>query len=197
MNATTIQIENRGISNGLLGMAFVVATEVMLFAGFISAYLVNRSVALVWPPFGQPRLPVEVTAVNTLFLLASGMLLYRFYTRYESGEINASSSRPLFSLALAMLLGGLFVLVQGYEWVKLVGYGLTTTSSIYGAFFYVIIGIHGAHVLVGLILLSYLFFYLRKHPFTPAARQKVPVFSLYWYFVVGIWPVLYFLVYLM
>ena len=177
----------------MLGMAFLVATEIMLFAGFISAYIVNRSVAVLWPPFGQPRLPVEVTAVNTLVLLASGILLFYFNRQYDREE----TGKPLRLLSLAMLLGGLFVAVQGYEWVKMVGYGLTTTSSIYGAFFYVIIGIHGVHVLVGLVLLIYLYRYLKKHPFTPAARRKVPVMSMYWFFVVGIWPALYYLVYLM
>ncbi len=197
MNVSTLQPQERGISNGLLGMAFLVATEIMLFAGFISAYIVNRSVAMVWPPIGQPRLPVEITAFNTLFLLASGVILFIFYTKYENGKINSSSTKPLLLLIIVMVLGGLFVFIQGYEWIKLVGYGLTTTSSIYGAFFYIIIGVHGVHVLVGLTLLIYLFNYLKKHPFSDDAKQKIPIYSLYWYFVVGVWPVLYYLVYLM
>jgi cytochrome c oxidase subunit III len=197
MTTVTIHPQVRGISNGLLGMAFLVATEVMLFAGFISAYIVNRSVAILWPPYGQPRLPIEVTAFNTIFLLASAITLFIFYTKYTQGKIDHSSSRPLVLLIITMVLGCTFVVVQGYEWVKLIGYGLTTTSSIYGAFFYLIIGVHGVHVLVGLILLLNLYYYLRKDPFTPTAFQRIPVFSLYWYFVVGVWPVLYYLVYLM
>lgn len=197
MTVATLKIQEPGISNGLLGMAFLVATEVMLFAGFISAYIVNRSVAMAWPPYGQPRLPVEVTAFNTLFLLASAITLYIFYTKYSQGKITGSSSRPLLLLVITMALGCTFVIIQGYEWVKLIGYGLTTTSSIYGAFFYLIIGVHGVHVLVGLILLLNLYRHLRKHPFSDSAVQKVPVFSLYWYFVVGVWPVLYYLIYLM
>jgi cytochrome c oxidase subunit III len=197
MTAATLKVQERGISNGLLGMAFLVATEIMLFAGFISAYIVNRSVAILWPPYGQPRLPVEVTAFNTVFLLASAITLFTFYTKYTQGKINSSSSRPLILLIITMVLGGTFVIIQGYEWVKLIGYGLTTTSSIYGAFFYLIIGVHGVHVLVGLILLLNLYNYLRKDPFSHSSNQKIPVFSLYWYFVVGVWPVLYYLVYLM
>ncbi len=184
------------ISNGLLGMVFLVATEIMLFAGFISAYIVNRSVAMEWPPAGQPRLPVEVTAFNSLFLIASAFVLYMFYTRYSKGS-SSSTSKPLILLVSTMILGVIFIVIQGYEWVKLIGYGLTTVSSIYGAFFYTIIGVHAVHVIVGLIMLTHVYLYLRKHPYTDISIRKVPIYSLYWYFVVGVWPILYYLVYLM
>src|SRR5436309_10904917 len=64
--------------NARLGMALFVFTEVMLFMGFISAFVIVQSGAPVgsWPPPGQPRLPIERTALNTLALFASGMALF-------------------------------------------------------------------------------------------------------------------------
>ena len=58
--------------NARLGMALFVFTEVMLFTGFISAFVIVQSGAPLgsWPPPEQPRLPIERTAVNTLALLA-------------------------------------------------------------------------------------------------------------------------------
>ncbi|MCP4456888.1 MAG: hypothetical protein GY816_02505 [Cytophagales bacterium] len=196
MSVSALPRQGRGISNELLGMVFLVATEIMLFAGFISAYIVNRSVAMVWPPAGQPRLPVEVTAFNSLFLIASAFVLFSFFRRYSQGS-NSSSSNSLRLLLTTMILGCLFIVIQGYEWVKLIGYGLTSASSIYGAFFYTIIGVHAVHVFVGLLMLTHVYWYLRKHPNSESGLKKIPVFSLYWYFVVGVWPVLYYLVYLM
>ena len=62
------------VPNGVLGMLLFVAVEVMLFAGLISGFVVVKASALVWPPIGQPRLPVEETLVNTAALLLSGFL---------------------------------------------------------------------------------------------------------------------------
>ena len=57
-------------SQALLGMKVVIASEVVLFAALIVAYLALRAQAAAWPPPGQPRLPVMVTGVNTLVLAA-------------------------------------------------------------------------------------------------------------------------------
>ncbi|MGD2047222.1 MAG: cytochrome c oxidase subunit 3, partial [Gemmatimonadota bacterium] len=65
------------VSNGVLGMLIFIFTEIMFFAGLISAHSIVRSQAAgqMWPPYGQPRLPVQETAVNTAALLASGIVL--------------------------------------------------------------------------------------------------------------------------
>lgn len=176
------------ISDGAIGMSLLIATELMFFAGLISAYLVNKAGA-IWPPVGQPRLPVEITAINTLILLFSSITLYLFKKKYAE-----ANEKKL--LLATMLLGLAFVTLQGIEWLKLVQFGLTTTSSLYGAFFYTLIGAHGFHVLVGLSILLYLLFSVRKNSSDEKAFNKIFVCSMYWYFVVGIWPILYILVYL-
>ena len=65
------------IPNGVLGMLIFIFTEVMFFSGLISAHAIVKSqqAGLMWPPYGQPRLPVEETALNSLALLVSGVVL--------------------------------------------------------------------------------------------------------------------------
>jgi len=180
---------NKKMASGVLGMIILLFTEIMFFAGLISSYIVSRADVVEWPPIGQPRLPVEATFLNTLFLLASAVTIFVLLKKYTSRK------KYIFWLALTIIFGIIFVSLQGAEWVKLISYGLTTTSSLYGAFFYSIVGIHAVHVLFGLGVLFYLFRKLEKNPETDQSSTIVAC-SLYWYFVVAIWPILYYLVYI-
>lgn len=189
-------LQNKKIaSDGVIGMIFLLATEAMFFAGLISSYIVNRAGAKVWPPYGQPRLPVEVTALNTAILIASAVTIFLFTKKFKSNYSASGNSRKL--LVISILLGGIFIIVQGTEWVILISYGLTTTSSLYGSFFYLIIGAHAIHAIAGLLILFYLYSAIKKSDSFEFSKNKITICSMYWYFVVGIWPLLYGLVYLM
>jgi len=170
-----------------MGMLMFVFTELMLFAGMISAFTILRSAALVWPPPDQPRLPVAETAVNTAALLASGVCLFWAQRTYLRDR--ARARRPLLA---AMLLGAFFVCFQGVEWVRLVGQGLTLTSSTLGSFFYMIVGLHALHAVAALGLLAYTWLLLQRGWLAQSTLAAAQVF---WYFVVGLWPVLYGVVY--
>ncbi|MCH7514966.1 MAG: cytochrome c oxidase subunit 3 [Bacteroidetes bacterium] len=74
---------------------------------------------------------------------------------------------------------------------------MTTTSNLFAAFFYIIIGVHAFHVLVGLSILMYLLGVLRLSFPIESTKDKILACSLYWYFVVAIWPVLYIMVYIL
>ncbi|HSY75256.1 MAG TPA: heme-copper oxidase subunit III [Bacteroidia bacterium] len=186
--------EKKLVSDGVIGMLFVLATEAMFFSGLISAFVINRAGSMAWPPADQPRLPVEVTAVNTIVLLASAVTIFLFGRKIRRIDVIDKKSTGL--LITTILLGATFLAVQGTEWVRLIGFGLTAHSSLYGAFFYTIIGIHGAHVIAGLIVLFYLLSALIKPASFEASKNRIAVCSMYWYFVVAVWPVLYILVYL-
>ncbi len=71
----TIQKRTPAIPSGVIAMLLYVATEVMLFMGFISAFSIYKASSLLWPPADQPRLPVPITSINTGILLFSGALL--------------------------------------------------------------------------------------------------------------------------
>lgn len=193
MNASISQPYPRTpvIPNGILGMLFLLATEMMFFGGLISAYIINRAGTGIWPPEGQPRLAVEVTAFNTLLLVCSAITIFLMN---RSLAVN-NSARAKKLLHASLLLGAAFILLQGSEWIRLLSFGLTTRSGLYGAFFYTIIGAHALHTLVGLGLLLLMFFRFSSKP-AEEIKSHSETYSLYWYFVAGIWPVLYYLVYL-
>lgn len=177
------------LPNGVLGMLIFVATEIMFFSGLISAFVIGKSNAVGgWPPPGQPRLPVEETALNTAALLASGVLLFFANRAFAKGS---PSTKRLLGLSIA--LGGFFVVFQGAEWVSLIAEGLTLTSGQLGGFFYLIVGAHALHVVAGFVILLYTY---RKLSDAKLDRFTFWPAQIFWYFVVGVWPVLYWQVYL-
>jgi cytochrome c oxidase subunit 3 len=187
-----IPLRREGIAlNGVFGTALFVFVEVMLFAGFISAFVVARHSVMpgMWPPPGQPRLPVGSTAVNTVALLLSGVALYLAHRVYHKRGPRAAG-KPLVT---AIALGTFFVGFQGAEWLALIRQGLTVTSSQLGSYFYLIIGCHAVHAVAALIALFACWRALRANRLGPSLFGGAQVF---WYFVVLMWPVLYILVYL-
>ena len=179
------------ISSGVLGMLIFMVTEAMFFAGLISAYMVIRAGLEEWPPWGQPRLPVVATSFNTIVLLASGFLMAHSRVCFKKGEL-ANGRRWL---GISILSGTFFLVFQGYEWVQLLNFGLTLSSSVFGGLFYLLIGAHGFHVMGALAVLIYAWYRL-KTPENPITPEGLFPFQLLWYFVVCVWPVLYVLVYL-
>ena len=171
--------DHKRLPNSIFGALLLIATECMFFAGLLSAYFVSRSYVGVWPPVGQPRLPVLNTAGNTLILLLSACTLYMALQGKNAARW----------LGATVFLGSLFVILQGVEWVRLFQYGLTTVSSLYGAFFYLIVGAHGFHALIGLVLLSICLLGFWK--------RNGSVIFFYWFFIVLLWPFIYVLVYLL
>lgn len=177
------------VPNGVLGMLLFIVAEVMFFAGLISAFMIVKSNAISgWPPPGQPRLPAAETAINTAALLLSAATLYFAHRDFKAGLPRAKSL-----LLATLLLGAFFFAFQGAEWIALLRQGLTLTSSTHGSFFYLIVGTHGLHALVALAVLLFTYRKLKRgdldrFTFVPA--------QLFWYFVVAMWPIIYWRVYL-
>ena len=172
----------------VLGMLIFVFTEVMLFSGFISAFTIMRGSAVLWPPPGQPLLPAAETAFNTALLLASGVVLWVSRRRWAT-----QLDKLRRGLLVAILLGGAFVVLQGREWVQLLARGLTLRSSALGSFFYLIVGAHALHAVVALGILIYAWVRLGRNL---VPKNTLVAAEIFWYFVVGIWPILYWRVYL-
>ena len=178
------------LPNSVLAMIIFVVAEIMFFAALMSAHTIARATVLggVWPPAGQPRLPVERTAFNTAILLLSGALLCIANRRARAGYEKA---RPYVAGAIAT--GIAFVLLQGVEWVALLREGLTMQSSTHGAFFYLIVGAHALHAVVAIAVLTAIYFPMRRGTL---ARSTFAATQVFWYFVVLLWPVIYLRVYL-
>ncbi len=97
---------------------------------------------------------------------------------------------------MTALLGTLFLAVQGAEWVRLLHQGLTLASGTYGATFYVLIGCHAAHVLVAVAWLVATVLLAGLGRFTASRHAALEMCGIYWYFVCGLWVILFPLVYL-
>lgn len=180
----------RRLPNSVLATIIFAVTEIMFFAALMSAHTIARATVPggVWPPAGQPRLPVERTAFNTAMLLLSGVLLFISSRRARDGFEKARDY-----LAGAIAAGIAFVLLQGVEWVALLREGLTMQSSTHGAFFYLIVGAHALHAVVAIAILTAIYFPMRRGTLAPSTFTATQVF---WYFVVLLWPVIYLRVYL-
>lgn len=175
------------ISNSMLGMILFVLTELMFFLALLSAYFIIKSRHGNWtPPLGI-RLPIEATAVNTVILVISGVMVFlaSHYARKNFLE------KAWGFLGYAHLFGSSFLLIQGYEWIRLIQHGLTLRDSLFGACFFLLIGSHGLHALGGLLAMGHWLYHGRTK------KQAIPIhsLSLFWGFIVLLWPLLYGIVY--
>ncbi len=178
------------VPNSVLATLIFVGTEVMFFAGLISAFTITRAGALplAWSLPSGLVLPAAETAVNSVALLLSGVMTFIAYRQHRAGD----ASRAARSLLVATVLGAMFVLLQGREWWGLLSQGVTMHSSTLGAFFYLIVGTHAVHAVAAIVALAVAWWRLRRGTLTSGFFLGAQTF---WYFVVGIWPVIYLRVY--
>ena len=141
-----------GIPNGKLGMWLFLASEVMLFGGLISSYIVLRMGS---PAFGMPpreMLGVPLAMINTFVLITSSVTMVLALDSIQKGSLRAFAGYLLVTLAL----GFVFLGIKSYEYHHKWSEGITLSSSLFGSFYYTLTGLHGLHVIGGLIFNSYI-----------------------------------------
>jgi len=177
------------VPSSVLGMLLLIGAEVMFFAGLISAFTIARAGAQAgrWSTPTAPLLPVASTLANTAALLLSGACVFMAHRRIRQQSPGAEGM-----LMAACVLGALFVVLQGREWVALLSQGLTMQSSGLGAFFYLIVGAHGLHAAIAIVALGMAWWRLRIGTLTDGFLFGTETF---WYFVVALWPIIYARVY--
>ena len=183
----------RRLDNLRLALLFFMGAEVMFFAALVSALFVLRVGMAAWPPPLEPRLPIAVTTVNTVVLIGSSVSMVAALRALRRRD----ARRFVRMLTTTAVLGALFLAVQGYEWIELIGFGLTLSSSVYGATFYSLIGLHGLHVAGALVWLVATTLLAARQRFAGGRITPVQACAMYWHFVVGLWPVLFVAVYLL
>jgi cytochrome c oxidase subunit 3 len=185
------------ISMGLLGMIIFIGSEIMLFASFFTAYfLIRFSIAQNnWPPLasnGEPfELPKVITGVNTAILVSSSFTIWWA----EHCMKNHDRKGLIRGLMVTIMLGGTFLIIQINEYAHL---GFTPQDQAFGTTFYCLTGLHGAHVCVGLTVLTFCLIRAFRGDFSPE-RGYAPLAagSVYWHFVDVVWVILFLLVYIM
>ncbi|HKV45363.1 MAG TPA: cytochrome c oxidase subunit I [bacterium] len=174
-----------------LGMLFFIGTEAVFFLMLILAFLYYHAAAHTGAVAAHVLAPARA-AVNTLYLLASSVTLYW-------GGKSLRRRRPVALagwLAVTIVLGSLFLLGQGREWLALVHANVTVSRDLFGTTFFTLTGFHGLHVLFGLVLLAVLFALAVVRQFPGPRSAGVEVVTLYWHFVDAVWIVIYSLIYL-
>lgn len=207
-----------------MGMIWFIFSEVMFFAAFFGAlyYARNFSVpwiggeghgvmtnALLWSGF-DPAWPSNGPAqvggsfqtmsawglplINTLLLLTSGVTLTIAHHALKAGN----RSKVLLWLGLTVLLGATFLFFQVEEYIHAyTELNLTLGSGIYGSTFFMLTGFHGAHVTLGAIMLTVIWFRVLKGHFTADDHFGFEAVAWYWHFVDVVWLLLFLFVYVL
>lgn len=186
--------KGHGLNPLLVGMILFIGSEVMLFAALFTAYFFIRYgvVNEQWPPLkanGEPfELPIVLTGVNTLVLVSSSFTLWWGEKCLKNGD-----RRGLIrGLWVTIMMGATFLLIQLNEYAHL---GFTPQDRAFSGAFYTLTGFHGAHVLVGLIVLSMCLRRSYKNDFTATQHTPLAAASYYWHFVDVVWVLLFLIVY--
>ena len=173
-----------------LGMLLFIASEVMLFGSFFTAYFFVRVVNHEpWPP--PPfELPVFVAGVNTAILLTSSFTMHWALQSIKRGNRFGLQA----GMTLTFLMGLTFLLTQVREYSRV---GFAPSDQAFGTIFYMLTGLHGAHVFVGLTLLAAVTIRSFRGHYTPEAHHGVEIPGIYWHFVDVMWIVVYTTVYIL
>jgi len=179
------------VERGKFAIWLFLATEVMFFSGLIGAYIVLRSAAKSWPD-PQERLAVDITALNTFFLITSSWTMVKAVFAAKRGD----RSKLLLWLAATIGIGSVFVGIQVYEYIQLIREGAIPRVDIFWSTFYAMTGFHGTHVVVGVIWLICVWFASLRGKYTAKNNLGVELAGLYWHFVDLVWVLLFTIVYL-
>jgi cytochrome c oxidase subunit 3 len=173
-----------------LGMLLFIISEIMLFGAFFTAYFFIRVVGEVdWPARGE-ELPVAIAGVNTAILLSSSFTMHWAL----EGARNDNRRAMKMGLLTTALLGLTFLTIQVNEYVHL---GFAPHDNAQGTIFYGLTGLHGAHVFVGLSLLTFATVRAFRGHFTAKEHRGVEVPGIYWHFVDVMWIFVYSTLYIL
>lgn len=172
------------INRELFGMSIFIFTEIMLFGSFFMAYFFIRvSNGAEWMPPGQD-LPVNVALANSVILLSSSVTLHWALHGIKHNNRQALKA----GLIMTIALGACFLGVQINEYANL---GFAPAASAQATVFYSLTGLHGAHVAIGLIILSVVLTRALRGHYSPEQHWGVEVPGVYWHFVDAMWIVVF------
>ncbi len=194
MSHSTVLTEHNatGIPNGKLGMWVFLASEVMLFGAFISAYIVLRMGS---PSFGVPSEEVlgrPLATLNTFVLISSSAAMVLALAGIQRDDVKSFAR----CLMATMGLGLLFLVIKMFEYHHKIHAGLTISSGLFGSFYFTLTGLHALHVIGGLAFNGYVLWNGLKGRYSSAHHARVEYAGLYWHFVDLVWVVLFPIFYL-
>lgn len=187
--AAQLPLEGKGLrSTGFWGMLCLIATESILFVYLIFsyAYLGAQSPGR-WPPTGPPSM--RLSAPDTIVLLASSFVLLWGIRAFDRRRTSATLR---IALAVTIVMGIVFVAVQGAEWRNK---SFSFDANSYSAIYFTMTGVHLAHVAVGIVILAALLVWSLMGRLG-GRHQHLMLGALYWHFVDAVWLVVFATIYL-
>jgi len=177
------------LSSGWWGMWTVIATEAALFSYLFFSYYYTRSHAIgPWPPGGPPKL--ELAVIGTVLLLLGSFTMWWGERGIRAGD----RGKLLLGLGSSVLLAVVFVVLEGIEWSHK---DFSWSSHVYGSLYFTITGFHMLHVIVGAVMLSFLFVWTLLGYFGARRHSTVSIAVLYWHFVAAVWVIVFFTFYIL
>ena len=185
----------KNVQKGIMyGMVLFIVSEIMLFFGVFWAFghsslAPTIDIAGVWPPRGIEVLdPFGIPFLNTLILLTSGASVTWAHYAILLGQ----SKQTQYALILTLILAATFTGFQAFEYVSA---SFTISDSVYGCCFYLLTGLHGAHVIVGTLFLGVCLVRSRLSELRPDHHLGFELAALYWHFVDFVWLIVFAVVY--
>ena len=176
-----------GIPTGRLAVWWVIASEIVIFGGLLGCYLMHRLGHPEWATYAS-HTNTWAGAFNTFVLLTSSLAaVLAHQAAEEKNGVKAAN------LLLATCLGGLtFLVVKAFEWTHEIQEGFTITANGFWSFYYCAAGLHGLHVIAGMIIMLFVQADARKG----RELQRVELIGIYWHFVDLVWIFLFPLLYI-
>jgi heme/copper-type cytochrome/quinol oxidase subunit 3 len=176
----TVPTTRPGRSIGWWGVMLTIATEGTIFVALLAAYFFVRSTSPDWPQGGISPPELMPISVFTVVLLASSIPIVWGESAIRRGDVRGLRV----ALATSFVMGLAFVVNQALEYGKL-EFGLHDNA--YASLFILITGLHGLHLIVGLLISVVVQVKAARGWFSADRHVTVSVFSLYWHFVDGVW----------
>ena len=174
----------------LLGILLFIISEVMVFGAFFTAmFFIRVAQGDPWPGPGT-TLPVVVAGFNTAILVSSSFTMHWAETSIKNGNRWGLKA----GIVTTLLLGCTFLFIQINEYVHI---GFAPQDSAQATVFYSLTGLHGAHVIIGLVLLLTVTIRSFRGHYSPEEHRGVELPGIYWHFVDVMWIVVYFTTYVL
>lgn len=191
-----------GVFNAKLGVWLFLASEVMLFGGLFSAYIFLRLGVDAWPGVldgiayerASDILNVPLATLNTMVLIGSSVTMVMAWASLMMKRFD----RYKLYMGLTILAGLIFLVVKYFEYDAKLSHGLTPSDSNFLAIYFTLTGLHGLHVIGGLIVNGYFWGPGSKMWKTNPAQftNRIEIAGLYWHFVDLVWIFLFPTIYL-
>jgi len=183
-----------GLYNAKLGIWLFLASEVMLFGALFSSYILLRTGAPTWP-LGREILNVPLATLNTVILIGSSVTMVMSWASLKLKDFG----KYRLYMGLTMLLALGFLVVKGFEYGAKLEHHLYPSTNTFLAIYFTLTGLHGLHVIGGMIVNGYLWGPGAKMWKTDPERftNRIEVAGLYWHFVDLVWIFLFPTLYLL